>query len=136
MTTVVNSLACKDERSALLAYLDPQRGLSRRAAQGLTEEQACSAPSASALSPAGLIKHVTQAEVGWVRKGRGQGETRLSPEALAEFEAGFVPTANETVPVLLERYEAVARATDDAVRALSSLDETFESPRYPWDEGG
>jgi len=136
MPTVVNSEACKDERTALLAYLDAQRGGIRRAVHGLTEEQARSAPSASALSLAGLIKHVTQAEVGWIRKGQGHAEGRLSKDALAEFEAGFTPTADETVPVLLERYEAVARATDEAVLALSSMDETFESPRYPWDEGG
>ncbi|MGW2325621.1 DinB family protein [Streptomyces sp. NPDC001700] len=135
MPTVVNSEACKDERSALLAYLDAQRGGIRRAVHGLTEEQARSAPSASALSLAGLIKHVTDGELGWVRTGQGHAE-RLSKEALAEFEAGFVPTADETVPVLLERYEAAARATDEAVLALSSMDETFEAPRMPWDEGG
>ncbi|WP_055546409.1 DinB family protein [Streptomyces sp. NBRC 110028] len=136
MPIIVSSEAGKDERSALLAFLDAQRGGIRRAVHGLTEEQARSAPSASALSLAGLVKHVTSAELSWVRRGQGQGETRLSPEALAEFEKSFVPTEDETVPVLLERYEAVARATDDVVRALPSLDATFESPRYPWDEGG
>lgn len=136
MPTVVNSEACKDERSALLAYLDAQRGGIRRAVHGLTEEQARSAPSASALSLAGLIKHATSAEEGWILKGQGKAEAGLSPDALAEFEKSFVPTADETVPVLLERYEAAARATDEAVRALPSMDETFESPRYPWDEGG
>ncbi|QLH22652.1 DinB family protein [Streptomyces sp. Rer75] len=135
MPTVVNPEACKDERTALLAYLDAQRGGIRRAVHGLTEEQARSAPSASALSLAGLIKHVTAAELGWIRTGQGNAD-RLSKETLADFEAGFVPTADETVPVLLERYEEVARETEAAVRALSSLDETFEAPRYPWDEGG
>ncbi|MEU0838073.1 DinB family protein [Streptomyces sp. NPDC005962] len=136
MPTVVKSEDCKDERSTLLAYLDAQRGGIRRAVYGLTEEQARSVPSASALSLAGLIKHATQAEAGWVLTGQGREEKRLTKEALAEFEASFVPTADETVPVLLERYEAAARATDEAVRALPSMDETFEAPRRPWDEGG
>lgn len=38
--------------------------------------------------------------------------------------------------VLLGRYEEAARKTDAAIRALPSLDATFEAPRYPWDEGG
>lgn len=134
MPIVVNAEAGKDERSALLAYLDAQRGGIRRAVHGLTEEQARSKPSASALSLAGLVKHVTFAEVGWVRKGQGHQPDQAKGQA--EWEDSFTPAADETVPVLLERYEAVARATDDAVRALPSLDETFESPRYPWDEGG
>ncbi|WP_369208326.1 DUF664 domain-containing protein, partial [Streptomyces sp. PU-14G] len=46
-----------DERGALLAYLEAQRGGLRRALHGLTEEQARSAPAASELSLLGLLKH-------------------------------------------------------------------------------
>ncbi|MET7934721.1 DinB family protein [Streptomyces sp. NPDC005322] len=136
MPVVVNPESCLEERSALLAYLDAQRGGIRRAVHGLTEEQARSAPSASALSPAGLLKHVTFGERSWIRKARGDAAGRLSREAQAEWEDSFTPSPAETVQVLLGRYEEVARVTETAVRALSSLDETFESPRFPWDEGG
>ena len=51
-----------DERACLLAFLAQQRDGLRFAVHGLTDEQAASRPTASALSLAGLLKHVAQAE--------------------------------------------------------------------------
>ena len=134
MPIVVESEAPGDERGALLAYLAAQRGGIRRALHGLTEEQARSRPSASALSLSGVLKHVAVGERGWVR--RVQGETRDFADSSREWEDSFHPGDGETVEVLLALYEDVARATDAAVRAVPSLDTTFEAPRVPWDEGG
>ncbi|MEU4892458.1 DinB family protein [Streptomyces sp. NPDC044780] len=134
MPVIVNPEACQDERGALLAYLDAQRGGIRRAVHGLTEEQARSAPSASALSLSALLKHALTGERGWL--GTARGEVGDPKEQMAQWEDSFRPAEDETVEVLLGRYEEAARKTDAAIRALPSLDATFEAPRYPWDEGG
>ncbi|NGO68587.1 DinB family protein [Streptomyces boncukensis] len=135
MPVVVQPEAHGDERGALLAYLEAQRGAFRRALHGLTEEQARSAPAASELSLSGLLKHVTLGEEDWLRKFQGT-ETRSTEEQMAGWEGGFAPTPEETIDVLIAWSERVAAETERAVRALPSLDETFVSPKYPWDEGG
>ncbi|HZG05709.1 MAG TPA: DinB family protein [Streptomyces sp.] len=123
-----------DERGALLAYLEAQRGGIRRALHGLTEEQARSRPSASALSLAGVLKHVAVGERDWLRTMRG--EPFDFRERMKVWEDSFVPGEDETVESLLALYEQVARETEETVRALPSLDDTFTTPKVPWDEGG
>ncbi|MGW7695419.1 DinB family protein [Streptomyces asiaticus] len=134
MPVIVNPEACQNECGALLAYLDAQRGGIRRSVHGLTEEQARSVPSASALSLAGVLKHVVIGERGWLRV--LQGKAGDPKDQMAEWEHTFEPTEDETVEALLALYDEVARETDEAVRALPSLDATFEALRLPWDEGG
>ncbi|MGH3312251.1 MAG: DinB family protein [Streptomyces sp.] len=136
MPVVVKSEAPGDERGALLAYLEAQRGGIRRALHGLTEEQARSVPSASALSLAGLLKHVATGERGWLRTLQGRDGKFDFTEAMKGWEDGFHPGEGETVESLLDLYAQVARETEAAVRALGSLDETFDAPKVPWDEGG
>ncbi|WP_458086973.1 DinB family protein [Streptomyces malaysiensis] len=134
MPVIVSPEACQDERGALLAYLEAQRGGIRRSVYGLIEEQARSVPSASVLSLAGLLKHAVTGERGWLRVLQGKaGDPR---DQMAEWERTFEPTEDETVEALLALYDEVARETEEAVRALPSLDETFEALRLPWDEGG
>ena len=136
MPTVVPPEKPGDERGALLAYLDAQRGGIRRVVHGLTEEQARSTPTVSAFSLSGVIKHVTAGERGWLRTMRGESGAAYGKEQMKEWEDSFHPHPDETVQVLLDRYEEAARATDAAVLALPSLDDTFHSPKAPWDEGG
>ncbi|GAA2310394.1 DinB family protein [Streptomyces violaceusniger] len=137
MPVVVNPEACGTECDALLAYMDAQRGAIRRAVYGLTEEQARSTPSASALSLAGVLKHVAVGERGWLQVLQGKaGEPKPFNEQMAEWENSFVPDEGETVEALLALYEEAAKETEAAVLALPSLDVTYEQPRYPWDEGG
>lgn len=137
MPVVVKSEAPGDERGALLAYLDAQRGGIRRALHGLTEEQARSTPSASALSLAGVLKHVTYGERGWLRTLQaGDDEGYDFAAQAAQWEESFTAREDETVESLLALYERAAAETDAAVRAISSVDETFNAPKVPWDEGG
>ncbi|MCH6161808.1 DinB family protein [Streptomyces marispadix] len=136
MPVVVKPEAPGDERGALLAYLDAQRGGIRRALHGLTEEQARSVPSASALSLAGVLKHVAVGERGWLRRLQASGEDFDFAESAAEWEDSFSPGEHESVQSLLDLYEKVANETEAAVRALDSVDETFHAPKVPWDEGG
>ncbi|WP_431782556.1 DinB family protein [Streptomyces chumphonensis] len=125
-----------DERGALLAYLDAQRGGIRRAALGLTEEQAWSAPSASACSVAGLIKHVALCERGWLRTMTGRPVDYTDPAVMAEWSNSFLREEGDTVAGVLALYDGVASATEQAVRAVASMDETFLLPEAPWDAGG
>ncbi|SCK45413.1 Uncharacterized damage-inducible protein DinB (forms a four-helix bundle) [Streptomyces sp. WMMB 714] len=136
MPVVVKPETPGDERGALLAYLDAQRGGVRRALHGLTEEQARSTPSASELSLAGILKHMAVGERGWLRKLLADGQEYDHAAAIEEWEDSFKPGDGETVEALLALYDRVAKETEEAVRARQSLDETFDSPKVPWDEGG
>lgn len=136
MPTVVAPEATGDERGALLGYLDAQRGGLRRALHGLSHEQATSVPAASALSVAGVVKHVALGERRWLRTMQGDPVSFGDPEVMAEWERGFALQDGETVEWVLELYAEVARETEQAVRELDSLDQTFEQPSAPWDEGG
>lgn len=130
MPTLVDAEAAGDERSALLAYLEAQRGAVRRTLHGLSPEQAASAPSASTLSPAGLLKHVAEVEQGWVRDARGlPREVRRDH---TNWDGCFRLEGAETVESVLARYAEVARETEEAVRAVPSLDDTFALPEAPW----
>ncbi|MBW1604234.1 DinB family protein [Streptomyces sp. JJ66] len=136
MPTSVAPEAPGDERGALLAYLDAQRGGLRRAVRGLTREQATSTPTASALSVAGLLKHCAQGEEGWLRTMTGAPLDFGDEAETARYEAGFALTEDETVEDMLAYYEKVAARTEEAARALPSLDETFHLPDAPWAAGG
>ena len=56
-----------DERTDLLELLRTRRAFLRFTANGLTDEQAASHPTASELCVGGLIKHVSDTEAGWAR---------------------------------------------------------------------
>ena len=55
-----------DEREGLLAFLAQNRTALHAACFGLDDAQARSAPSASALTLAGLVNHLTVVERSWV----------------------------------------------------------------------
>ncbi|GGO97015.1 DinB family protein [Wenjunlia tyrosinilytica] len=125
MPTLVGAEA--DERDALLQFLSAQRESLRRAVHGLTEEQAASRPSASALSLSGLIKHAALVERGWtdLMTGRAQEESR-------NWETEFSMVEGETLAHWLREYEAVALYTEKAVADLPDLEATVALPEAPW----
>ncbi|MFF2042405.1 DinB family protein [Kitasatospora sp. NPDC058170] len=125
MPTLVN--AETDERDALFSFLEAQRGGLRRAALGLTEEQAAATPSASALSVAGLIKHVALCERHWISGvllGRDLGEL----DHAESFRLG----EGETLAGWLKEYEEIAAETEEAVRGLPDLEHDAPLPVAPW----
>ncbi|WP_407550845.1 DinB family protein [Streptomyces sp. Pv4-95] len=130
MPTHVVAEAHGDERGALLAFLEAQRGGLRRAVLGLTDEQAAQRPSASELSLAGLVKHVAETEQGWVET------AQELPHSIARDEdtwhLSFRLEDGETLGSVLEFYEAVARRTEKFVRSVPSLNDTFPLPSAPW----
>jgi hypothetical protein len=118
-----------DEREGLLAFLAQQRDALRIAAHGLTDEQAASRPTASALSLAGLIKHAARTERGWVVEMVAQREL---PEP-RDYEADFRLEAGETLAGVLDLYAAVAAETETIIAAIADLGQPVPVPRgVPW----
>ena len=119
-----------DERSQLLAYLEQQRDGLRNAAFGLTDDQARSAPSVSALTVGGLVKHVTRTEQYWVdlilsRERPGADE--------AGYDHGFTMGPDETLAGLLAAYDAVAAETVAVVESIDDLNQPVPLPTgVPW----
>jgi uncharacterized damage-inducible protein DinB len=112
--------AVTDERDALLAFLAEQRDGVTNAIRGLTDEQAASTPSASALSLAAIVKHLTACERRWSVVGvAGREDPELWP--VEDWDAEFRLTADDTVERLLAAYAEVARATDEIVAAVPDL---------------
>ena len=130
MVTHVNAEAPGDERGALLAFLDAERGGIRRALLGLTEEQAASKPSASELSLSGLLKHAAEVEQSWLARAR-----QVAPEVRrseANWHESFRLVGDETVEGRLAYWRKVAHQTETFIRQRDSLDETFPLPDEPW----
>jgi len=132
--TTVTSLERDDLRDALAQHRD----LLLRTVQGLTDAQVRLTPTASQLCLGGIIKHVALVEEGWVRFIE-EGPARQGPADEAAYEAhaaGFRMADGETLPVLLARYDAVARYTDELIVTLPSLDASHPLPEAPWFEPG
>jgi len=128
------------ERDDILAELRQARFFLRYTAKDLTDEQAAQRTTVSALSIGGLVKHVTDTERGWARfivEGPAgiSGEKDFSEWTEADFaerEKGFAMQPGETLAGLLEAYEEVARATDELVLDVPSLDARQPLPKAPW----
>jgi hypothetical protein len=130
------------ERADILETLTKHRELFRFTVQGLTDERASTRSTASELTLAGLIKHVTQVEKRWadfIVDGPADEPavdwanidwTNPPPEVLA-YRNAFTMVEGETLAGLLEDYTAVASATDDLVGSVD-LDETHLLPEAPW----
>jgi uncharacterized damage-inducible protein DinB len=130
MVTHVPAEAQGDERGALLAFIEEQRGGVRRALLGLTEEQAASKPSASELSLSGLLKHCAEVEQGWIA--RAKQEPAAVERDQTNWHETFQLVDGETVESQLAYWEKVAAETEAYVRSVPSLDDTFPLPDQPW----
>ncbi|WKE70447.1 DinB family protein [Streptomyces sp. WP-1] len=130
MVTHVSAQARGDERGALLAFIEEQRGGIRRALLGLTEEQARTRPSASELSLGGLLKHVAEVEQMWLVLAGQQTPPVRRDES--NWHESFELVGEETVASQLTHWEQVAAETEKFIRSAPSLDDTFPLPPDPW----
>ncbi len=119
-----------DETTLLLAFVAQQRDLVRTAAFGLTDEQARSTPSESALSVGGLVKHVAAMERGWMdtvlQRPRPSGA-----EAEAAYGDDMVMGPDDTLTGLLADLDRAGAETEEVVRGLT-LDHPVPVPDEPW----
>jgi hypothetical protein len=119
-----------DETTLLLAFVAQQRDLVRTAAHGLTDAQARVAPTASALSLGGLVKHVAAMERGWMDTVLQR--TRLSGVAAeAAYGDDMVMGPADTLADLLEDLDRAGAETAEIVRGLP-LDHPVPVPDEPW----
>ncbi|MFE0650260.1 DinB family protein [Streptomyces sp. NPDC059534] len=130
MVALVPSEAQGDERGALLNFVEEQRAAIRRSLLGLTEEQAAGRPSASELTLSGLLKHVAEVELNWLRLAQQRPNERQRTEET--WGEGFRLVGDETIPEVVAFWAGVAKETEDFVRSVPSLDETFPLPVAPW----
>ncbi|AMM10087.1 DinB family protein [Streptomyces albidoflavus] len=132
MVVHVDPEARGDERGALLAFLDAERGGIRRALLGLSDQAAATRPSASELSLSGLLKHVRLTEQSWLERATGTAPEPAEGETYADQEHGYELVGEETVASELAAWEAVARRTEEFIHAAETLDATFALPDAPW----
>ena len=122
----------RDERDALLAFLDQQRDLLRVQAHGLSDDQARTASTAGTLTIGGLVKHLARTERWWmeVTLQRPRPALGTDPE---EYMDGFLLREDETLAGVLREYEQVAAETRAAVEQIDDLGRPVPVPRdAPW----
>jgi hypothetical protein len=126
------------ERADLIETMDRHRSFLRHTVAGVGDEDAARRTTVSELCLGGLIKHVTSVERGWASFiVRGPAAMTLPDESsIEDYAAGFRMLPGETLAVLLDRYDEVARGTDDLVARLPSLDASQPLPEAPWFEPG
>ncbi|MFF8381746.1 DinB family protein [Streptomyces sp. NPDC015661] len=130
MVALVPAETPGDERGAFLNFVEAQRAALRRSLLGLTEEQAASRPSASELSLSGLVKHVAEVELNWLRLAQEQPNERQRTEET--WGEAFRLVDGETIPEIVAFWADVAKQTEEFVRSAPSLDGTFPLPPAPW----
>ena len=108
MTSTLPTLT--GERADLLEALTTHRNFLRFTVQGLSDEQATRRPTVSALTLAGLIKHVAGTEAAWARFIEGGPDAMGNDPEAWEREWRLEP--GQTLASVLEDYAAVARHTD------------------------
>ena len=118
------------ERADLLETLGAHRAFLRHTVRGLTDEQATRRTTVSALTLAGIVKHVASTEATWADFAvRGPAAfAEASPENWARE---WVLEPGETLAGVLAHYEEVAARTDELVRTID-LDRTHPLPEAPW----
>ena len=132
------TISSEAERRDLIGALDKHRGLLQQTVTGLSDEQARLRPTASALCLGGLIKHVSRAEQNWtnfITKGTS-AVGKADATSFAAHLASFEMAEDETLAGVLDRYDTVARGTDELVLTLPSLDLAHPLPDAPWFEAG
>ena len=126
-----------DERQTLINFLAFQQDAFAAVAHGLTDEQARSTPSVSALSVGALIKHVTAVQAGWVARAEAAPDfpprdTRSMAEQMAEHQDQLTMHDDEKLGDLLAALRAQNAKTLQAFAELD-LDTLVPIPHeVPW----
>lgn len=125
------------ERQTLIEFLAFNQNAFFSVAHGLTDEQARSTPSVSALSIGGLVKHAAAVQRGWAERAASapdfpSPDPRPIEEQMAEFQDQYVMRDDETLGGLLEDLRKT-NAEVLAVFAEKDLDTPVPVPaEAPW----
>ncbi len=126
-----------DERSALREYMAFHQSAYFAVAYGLTDEQARSAPSVSALSIGGLVKHATGLQRSWMARVAAAPDApphdpRPFTEVSKEYGEQHVMRSDETLAGLLRAFEG-QNAESLRLVETADLDAEVPVPRdVPW----
>jgi uncharacterized damage-inducible protein DinB len=126
-----------DERTALREYLAYHQSAYFGVSYGLTDEQARSTPTVSALSVGGLVKHATAMQRTWMARVAAAPDLppkdpRPFAEIAKEFGDQHVMRPDETLAGLLEAFAAQNAASLRLVET-SDLDAEVPVPQdIPW----
>jgi uncharacterized damage-inducible protein DinB len=125
------------ERQDLLETLGKHRFFLKLTAQRLSDEQANTRSTVSALTVGGIIKHVTVVERNWADFiVNGPAAAMSGDDWNAEdWEAGFRLLPGETLEGVVAAYDETARRTDELVRSVD-LDASQPLPVAPWFQPG
>jgi uncharacterized damage-inducible protein DinB len=123
------------ERADLIQTLDTQRGFLRFTVRDLTDEQATTRTTVSALTLAGVVKHVAETESTWTRFIE-QGPAAFGDGSIESWTSQWELQPGETLASVLAHYAEVARHTDELVATLPDLDADHPLPPAPWFEKG
>ncbi|MGE2832573.1 DinB family protein [Mycobacterium sp. SMC-4] len=126
-----------DERDGLKHYLAAQQYAFHAIAFGLTDEQARSTPSVSALSIGGLIKHVTSCQRGWMERVAAapelcEADKRPMDDQAADYSDEFRMGPDETLADLLAAFD---RQNAESIALLERVDLGAAVPipqHVPW----
>jgi hypothetical protein len=126
-----------NERQTLIEFLRFNQKAFFAVAYGLTDEQARSKPTVSALSIGGLIKHAAGVQRGWMNRVEAAPESpapdsRPMEERVAEYEDEYAMRDDETLSELLDKLRA---QNEDTLRifAEKDLDTLVPVPHdVPW----
>ena len=127
----------KDERQTLIEFLRHNQNAFLAIAYGMTDEQARSTPSVSALSIGGLIKHVAGVQRSWMARvtaapGSPPRDDRPFEEQAAEYQDQYVMRDDETLEQLLDTLRA---QNEDTLRIVAEADLDTQVPvphDVPW----
>jgi uncharacterized damage-inducible protein DinB len=113
-----------DERDALRVFLEYHQSSYLAVAFGLSDEQARSKPTVSALSIGGLIKHATGVQRSWMERVAAAPDfptpdPRPMEEIMAAYADEHVMRDDETLSDLLDKFKAQNAET---LRILDSAD--------------
>jgi hypothetical protein len=131
------------ERTDLLETLGRHRWFLTFTVRGLTDEQAASRPTVSALTLSGLIHHVAEIEAQWVRfieEGPDAFAAAIAtwtdPDADIDPEERWRIAEGGTLADELATYAEIAAQTERVIRTVGSLDDDHALPPAPWFEPG
>jgi uncharacterized damage-inducible protein DinB len=125
------------ERADLVETLDRHRGFLRYTVRDLTDEQATRRPTASELTLAGIVKHVAHTEATWADFAqRGTDAFTGRTWSVEAWRRQWELEPGETLADVLDRYDEVARRTDEIVASVPDLDVAYPLPPAPWFEKG
>lgn len=126
-----------DERAGLTEYVAAQQYAFHAIAFGLTDEQARSTPSVSALSIGGLIKHVTNCQHGWMERVAAapeltESDKRPMADQAADYQDEFVMREDETLAGILAEFD---KQNAETIRLIETSDLGAAVPiphQVPW----